>query len=349
LKRIPLLKPEIPTPNEWASLLAGSYSTHRFSNGGPLVKRLESDLASTLGYEHPGVAVCNATLGLQAVLHCIDRGAVLCPSFTFPATACAIECAGHDVIIADVDSEGLLAYQSVRHNMYAPMAMVVVCPFGICPPDVYMEEARAFCDEREMLLLVDAAATLRPNWEAPHGLQVADAVVFSMHATKSFGIGEGGFIVSRNKVLLETIRNMTNFGFDPNLDIPRLGTNAKMSEFAAAVALSVNAQDIEHKEKLVAAYLEAGVKLFSINGAYSHQTAPAVFESREQRDRARAALTERGVETRVYYTPLHTFSRFKHEKQALLSEVLSDILLCLPLFPSLTIDEIEFIAAVVKE
>jgi dTDP-4-amino-4,6-dideoxygalactose transaminase len=62
--------------------------------------------------------------------------------------------------------------------------------------------------------------------------------VFSLHATKAFAVGEGGFVASCDANLIGRVRALSNFGFDDSGVITRVGTNAKMSEYHAAIGLA---------------------------------------------------------------------------------------------------------------
>lgn len=92
-------------------------------------------------------------------------------------------------------------------------------------------------------VVIDAASSFgtvtSEEDEASHfGRGFEGAVVFSFHATKSFGIGEGGLVYSMNHDLIKRIRQSGNFGFSSSRESVLQGLNSKMSEYTAAVALA---------------------------------------------------------------------------------------------------------------
>lgn len=100
--RFPFQRPELPAPHQWAPLLDTAYAAHRFSNHGPLALELEQRLAERVGRNV--VLAANGTAAITAALLVLERkGAVILPSFTFPATLGAVLQAGLQPVLADVN------------------------------------------------------------------------------------------------------------------------------------------------------------------------------------------------------------------------------------------------------
>lgn len=68
------------------------------------------------------------------------------------------------------------------------------------------------------------------NGSVHYGQDFSGTIVYSFHATKPFGIGEGGLIYSKNEEDIQCIKRMGNFGFDTNRECTMMGFNCKMSE-----------------------------------------------------------------------------------------------------------------------
>ena len=93
--------------------------------------------------------------------------------------------------------------------------------------------------EHGVPVVVDAAASFGATAAGGHfGKNFPGAVVFSFHATKAFGIGEGGLVYSRDTDLISRIRQAANFGFSETRECVLTGLNGKLSEYAAAIALA---------------------------------------------------------------------------------------------------------------
>jgi dTDP-4-amino-4,6-dideoxygalactose transaminase len=152
------------------------------------------------------------------------------PSFTFAATVHAAIQSGKEVLLEDIDPKTWMISPGVIRDLRTE-GVVPVLPFGA-----------PFCanDFRHIdHLLVDAAASIGGASAWINDLRESWAAVFSLHATKSFGIGEGGLIVLGSKEMANAFRTWINFGFSGSRESVMLGTNAKVSEVQAAVGLAV--------------------------------------------------------------------------------------------------------------
>lgn len=242
---IPLLVPTVPSPSELLPWLERIHAARHYSNFGPLVIELESIFANQFKLPDAQVTtVANATLGLELVLHALDLPAgskILIPSFTFAATATAVLRAGHTPVLADVDARSWNLTPEIARNAHecTPVAAVMpVATFGM-PHD--MGAWQKFEEELGLPVVIDAAAAYGSQW-----LQgAAGTLVFSLHTTKSLPAIEGGLVVSSKPKLAAKVRQLSNFGInlDPTSGFPlgvlmAAGTNAKMSEYHAAVGLA---------------------------------------------------------------------------------------------------------------
>ena len=372
-RMIPVLKPNPPPIEKWSKYLQMSYDQSQFSNGGPCSKLLESRLKDYLGLEHEPVLMCNATVALTVVLQALQlQGTpVLMPSFTFSATPLSLLNAGCAPILVDIDDDLQASVDSLKQQLWLVpdcKALVVVQALGFsCDYKKYEK----FAAENNLKLIFDSAACLgasyEPEWdengdrlypEAPIKKvgTAGDCEVFSLHITKTFGIGEGALVTSKDKAFLDTCRQMINFGFNKKGETEMIGTNGKCSEFHAAVGLAV-LDDIflTMNEKMVNASLynwyfkKKPVRyLYAWSG---YQVYPLIFESKEVRDRVQAALHKKDILTRIYYTPTHKqpYFSFLAGYDLPKTDYYYERILCIPLFETISIEEQELIANIVLE
>jgi dTDP-4-amino-4,6-dideoxygalactose transaminase len=209
-----------------------------YSNGGALVLEFEQRLARHCGDADAHVAtVANATLGLTLALLVLDlpeRTLCMVPSWTFAATGHAILLAGLIPWLVDVNAaswslEAEAARDLLKKAPGAIGAVIPVSPFG-APLDFKPWER--FRAETGIPVIADAAAafdTIRAS--------TIPAVV-SLHATKICGTGEGGFIVSTERPIIEQIQKRANFGFWNSRESTARSFNGKLSEYGAAVGLA---------------------------------------------------------------------------------------------------------------
>lgn len=238
LDMIKVCEPRLPEMEALAPYLRTIDQSRYYSNFGPLLRRFEGRLATHFGVpDDCVVCVTNGTTALTLALRALDAPAgTLClvPAWTFVATAHAVTAAGLVPYFVDIDPETwamepAIAADALRRAPGPVGAALPVSPFG-APLDWSGWES--FASETGIKVAVDAAAgfdTARPG-------QIPLAV--SLHATKPFGIGEGGVLLSRDRALIARVRRLSNFGFEGGRDAHVPACNAKLSEFAAAVGLA---------------------------------------------------------------------------------------------------------------
>jgi dTDP-4-amino-4,6-dideoxygalactose transaminase len=207
------------------------------SNNGAKLLSFERRLSEQLGGLHC-VATCNATLGLQIVLRALGvEGEVVLPALTFVATAHAVAWERLTPVFADVDPETLCMGPAEATARIGPAtgALLGVHLWGRSADPEGMERAAR---EHDLPLVFDAAHTLGCSRGGRPLATYGDASVLSFHATKVANSFEGGVVVTADAELAERVATMRNFGFVDEDEIVGLGTNAKMSEAAAAMGLA---------------------------------------------------------------------------------------------------------------
>lgn len=236
--RIPVAHPLLPVAEAIAPYLQRIDQNRFYSNFGPLVTELEARLAERHAPMAVQVASCNnATLGLAAAL--IAAGAqpgtvCLLPSWSFSASVHAVRLAGLVPYFLDVDERSWAVTPAIIRQALGSLrqqvgAIMPVCPFG-APVDVALWDDLA--QDCGLPVVIDAAASfdaVKPG---------RSAAVVSLHATKVLGAGEGAYMVSQDAALVQRFHSITSFGFSMDRVVQLPGMNAKMSEYAAAVALA---------------------------------------------------------------------------------------------------------------
>jgi len=206
------------------------------TNDGPFVRELEQNIEDYLGVKHC-VAMCNGTVALEIACRALGMsGEVIVPSFTFVATAHALQWQDITPVFCD------LAPGS--HHMDPVQVAELITPrtSGIIGVHVWGEA----CDI-EGLTEIATSRNLRLVFDAAHAFACShnrrmiggfgDVEVFSFHATKFFNTFEGGAITTDSDELAEKTRLMRNFGFSGYDLVCHLGINGKMTEIAAAMGL----------------------------------------------------------------------------------------------------------------
>jgi dTDP-4-amino-4,6-dideoxygalactose transaminase len=229
------MRPMLPPSKRIAPYLEAIDASRYYSNFGPLARSFEDRLAVRYGLPAGTVTtVANGTWGLALALAAQGvKPGTLCimPAWTFVASAHAAVSAGLVPYFVDVDPgtwalDPAVALDAVRGAPAAVGAVMPVAPFGLPIPIAAWD---AFRDETGLAVVIDAAAgfdALVPG--------MTPAVV-SLHATKVLGTGEGGFVVSADRSIVRELRARMNFGFSGTRQASVAATNAKLSEYHAAV------------------------------------------------------------------------------------------------------------------
>jgi dTDP-4-amino-4,6-dideoxygalactose transaminase len=207
------------------------------SNNGCYVREFEQRIANTLGIKHC-IATCNGTVGLElAIRACNLQGEVIVPSFTFIATAHALQWQEITPVFCDIDPK------THTINPWRVEAMITPRTTGIigvhlwgqsCDVDNLTEIAK----KHQLQLLFDASHAFGCSYKGQMIGNFGEAEVFSFHATKFINSFEGGAIATNNDELATKIRLMKNFGFAGYDNVIYIGTNGKMSEISAAMGVT---------------------------------------------------------------------------------------------------------------
>ncbi len=355
---MPVMRPRLPAARDLAPYLERIDESGWYSNFGPLTREFEDRLAAHYGAP-PGVAAscANATLGLALCLQEAARpGRPIClvPSWTFVATAHAAMAAGMTPMFLDVDPEsGQLTPETVESAAAAidgVGAAMPVAPFG-APLDVAAWSAMS--RRTGIPVVIDAAAAFDTASvsELP--------TVVSLHATKTLGCGEGGFVLSSDPTFITRVTGRANFGFLTQRLAELGGVNAKMSEYHAAVALASLARwpgVRNHLLTLARTYRErlAGYPALQVQPGWGQSwisMSCQVALEPPLRDRLEAALHAQNIETRRWWGEgCHAHPAFSKCPRADLpaTRALAARTLGLPFFSAFTQAHIDRVAGVVE-
>lgn len=207
------------------------------TNKGPFVQEFEQHVAEFLGVKHC-VAMCNGTIALEIAIRALGlHGEVIVPSFTFVATAHALQWQEITPVFCDVDP--------TTHNLDPEKVEAMITPrtTGIIGVHVWgrpcaIDALEEIAQRRGLSLMFDAAHAFGASYKGRMIGSFGHAEVFSFHATKFFNTFEGGAVVTNDDELATRIRLMKNFGFWGYDNVIYVGTNGKMSEISAAMGLT---------------------------------------------------------------------------------------------------------------
>jgi dTDP-4-amino-4,6-dideoxygalactose transaminase len=368
--KIPLVRPSPPQLSRAVLELQSLEQSGIFSNFGPVNTLFEEEmLEHFFGGEGACTTVCNATIGLMlAIKEAIGDAFgeqphgqfALMPSFTFAATAHAALWCGLTPLLCDIDAANWASDPAAESELLTRYAgkIAVVIPYAAFGYPIDLEHYKRLAAQLGVPVVVDAAASLGTCDEHGRGFGsgFAGSVVYSMHATKSFAVGEAGLIYSADKERIAKLRAMCNFGFGEPRTATIAGLNGKVSEVTALLGrLRLVDYDsvLAHRAALFNRYREALPELqFQLRapGTQAHQFVPALLPAGLGGRRAaiRAELADQGIATGTYFSP-HLMEQPYFQKVCVagpipVCEDVSARMMSLPLFDTMTHHEVDQVA-----
>lgn len=208
-----------------------------FTNDGPYVREFEARVCEYVGVKN-AVAMCNATIALEIAIRATDlQGEVIIPSYTFVATAHALQWQQITPVFCDIDPDTHCMDPAKLERMITPRTTGVI-GVHLWGQPCAVQELQEITDRRRLTLLFDAAHAFGCSHRGQMIGSFGRAEVFSFHATKFMNTFEGGAVVTNDNALAQKMRLMRNFGFADLDRVVHPGTNGKMPEICAAMGLT---------------------------------------------------------------------------------------------------------------
>lgn len=336
------------------------------TNDGPVVRELEARVARLAGVEHC-IAVANGTLALELIIRALGlTGEVILPSFTFIATAHALEWHQIKPVFCDIEP--------ATHNIDPARVEALITPRTSAILGVHLwgracdvDRLSEIAERHRLELIFDAAHALGCTSAGRPVGGFGQAEAFSFHATKFINSFEGGAITTGDADLAARLRLMRNFGFADYDQVARLGINAKLTEIAAAMGLT-NLESIDdfiaHNRRNYQDYRQTlsdlpGLSLLAYDERERSNYQYVVAEidpagSPLLRDQLVSLLWSENVLARRYFYPgCHRSQPYRSQDPAAgarlpVTEAVADRVLLLPTGSTISREAIERIAAVLR-
>lgn len=207
------------------------------TNEGPYVQEFERRIREITGVAHC-IVTCNGTVALEIGIRAAGLSQeVIVPSFTFAATAHALQWQGITPVFCDVDPSTHTLNPGRVEELITPRTTGII-GVHLWGRPCCVGELSEIARHRGLKLLFDAAHAFGCSHQGRMIGGFGDAEMFSFHATKFVNSFEGGAIVTSDGDLADRARMMRNFGFVDYDDVRYVGTNGKMAEVAAAMGLT---------------------------------------------------------------------------------------------------------------
>jgi dTDP-4-amino-4,6-dideoxygalactose transaminase len=363
MKKILVTKPALPELERVIPYFKEIWDSRVLTNSGPMHNKLETALCDYLGVKYVSL-FSNATLGLMVALKVLNiKGEVITTPFSFVATAHSIIWNNSTPVFVDIEDDFNIDTNKIEDAITdKTTAIMAVHCYGM---PCRVEEIEAIAKRRNLKVIYDAAHAFGVKYKDTSVLNYGDLSVLSFHATKVFNTFEGGAIVSNSLEMKTKIDKLKNFGFESEVHVSEIGINAKMNELCAAIGL-VQLQDIDEvlrERKNIAHYYQQLFKGSRLVSTFKHQSLtnnsyyPVLIESEGKfnRDFVYEELRSKGIFARRYFYPLISdFSVYRIPEKSktrdlAMAKMISDKVLCLPIYPGLEKSEQEYIFNTIVE
>ena len=338
---------------------------------GPNIKSFEEKIAEYIGTRY-AVVFNSGTSALHAVLIAYDikeSDEVIGPSFTFIATANAPLFVGAKPVFADIEERRFgLDPENVKKRITPKSRAIISIHYGGCP--CLIRELKEIAKDHHLILFEDAAESFGARIHDKKVGTFGDLAILSFCQNKIITTGEGGAVVTDSREAYEELKLIRShgrletqdyFSSTEYMDYVTLGYNFRISNITAALGIS----QLKKVDKLIemrrknAEYMTKGlqnVKEITISSPpkdyYHVYQMYTIRVNANNRDGLMKFLADKGIMTKVYFPPVHLthFYRKKlnYKTKLPLTEEVSSQVLTLPIYPTLTKEEMDYIIREIK-
>ena len=327
---------------------------------GSKVAELERMLADYVGVRY-GIGVSSGTDALLLALMAYEvkpGDEILCPPFTFVATAEVVSLLGARPVFVDIDEKTYNINPSLIENKITNQTR------GIIPVSLYgqvadMDQIRSVAQKHGLFVIEDGCQSLGATYKGKKSCGLPDIGTTSFFPSKPLGCyGDGGMVFTDDEAIAKRIQGLRNHGQERRYQHKYIGINGRLDTIQAAVLIA----KFRH--------LEEEIKLREIKGAYyteglkdvvvtpyieGHNTSVyAQYSIRtDRRDDLSDYLNNKGIPTAIHYpVPLHLQEAFDYlgckEGDFPVSERVSKEIISLPMSPFITQDEQDYVIEMVR-
>lgn len=357
-------QPFLPPLEEFIPYLQKIWSSKTLTNCGPMHHQLEQALCKYLGVEFIALFNNGTTALLTALQALRVSGEVITTPYSFVATTHALHWNGINPVFVDIDPHTLNLDPSKIEAAITPQTTAIM-PVHCYGTPCNVAAIQQIADNYNLRVIYDAAHAFGVEDSEGSILRHGDLSAISFHATKVFNTFEGGALVCPDARTKQRVDRLKNFGIVDEVTVAAAGINGKMSEINAAMGLLQlqYADQVRALRCMVdAAYREQLESIPGIRcldhydqGRSNYAYFPILVQEDYplSRDALYIKLKDQGIFTRRYFYPLISeFPMYRGLPSAQpgclpQAERAASQVLCLPMFPDLTLEAIEKITGLI--
>jgi len=357
MKSIPISKPYLTAAEKVAVL---EVLDSGFLAQGPRTAAFERCFADMCGVTH-AIAVSSGTSALHIALlaHEIGPGdEVITSPFTFIATANAILFAGAKPVFVDIDPETFNIDPQLIEAAITPRTKAIL-PVHLYGQMCDMDPIQDIAQTHGLAIIEDACQSIMASYKGKRAGSLGTGV-FSFYATKNLITGEGGMIITNDDSIADKCQMLRNHGMRRRYYHESPGYNFRMTDIQAAIGLVQleRLAALTARRQANADYLNT--RLESVVTPKTHEGCGHVWHQYTVRvtngigrDNAVQQLKEAGIHTGIYYpVPVHKQQSMMGVTEAVqfpVSELMAEQVMSLPVYPQLSLEELETIVTEVNK
>lgn len=320
------------------------------------MNELELALKDYLQIKHL-LFVTNGTIAIQLAIKALGlKGRILTTPFSYVATTSSIVWEGCEPIFVDIDPVTCNIDPAKIEAAVTPdtCAILATHVYGN-PCDVVAIDDIA--KRKNLKVIYDGAHAFGVKLHGKSIFEYGDISTCSFHATKLFHTVEGGAVVTKDPDLLKRMAYLRNFGHDGPERFAELGINGKNSEFHAAMGLvnlkyvdriiSIRKELSTHYDKFLTNF-QGHKPTIAPDAIYNYAYYPVIFNEEKLLIKVVETLNQNWIHPRRYFFPSLEDLPYVHQKSR--CEIVNFVAkraLCLPLFDTLTTEEIDMIFRII--
>ncbi|MGB8765685.1 MAG: DegT/DnrJ/EryC1/StrS family aminotransferase [Nitrososphaeraceae archaeon] len=363
---IPINKPQIDDEErqEILKVLDEGILTSASNFGGKRVQDFERLLADFLHVKH-AIAVNSGTAALHASILAAgikESDEILIPSFTFVATANSVACTGAKPVFVDIEKDTYTMDPLDLENKITKKTRAIM-PVHLYGHPAKMDEIKEIANKHSIIVIEDACQSLGSTYDGKQTGTLGQMGCFSMYASKVLTSGEGGAITTDSDEFAEKLRMIRNHGMVSGYDTRIIGFNMRLPEISAAIAKTQMKKIQSMLDKRASNARKLGQllsnKIKDKNIVLPHENQRTKYNwylytvaLNDSRDKVKKFLNDSGIGATIYYDPpVHQtpfYSKF-YNGELEITEWASKSVLSLPVHPSITEKDLDFMANKVEE
>ncbi|MDW0226101.1 MAG: DegT/DnrJ/EryC1/StrS family aminotransferase [Nitrososphaeraceae archaeon] len=363
---IPINKPQIDDDErqEILKVLDEGILTSASNFGGKRVQDFERLLADFLHVKH-AIAVNSGTAALHASILAAgikESDEILIPSFTFVATANSVACTGAKPVFVDIEKDTYTMDPLDLENKITKKTRAII-PVHLYGHPAKMDQIKEIANKHSIIVIEDACQSLGSTYDGKQTGSLGQMGCFSMYASKVLTSGEGGAITTDSDEFAEKLRMIRNHGMVSGYDTRIIGFNMRLPEISAAIAKTQMKKIQSMLDKRASNARKLGQllsnKIKDKNIVLPHENQRTKYNwylytvaLNDSRDKVKKFLNDSGIGATIYYDPpVHQtpfYSKF-YNRELEITEWASKSVLSLPVHPSITEKDLDFMANKVEE